>query len=75
MTLEDAFKVAAAINECWDPPVIEGIFLSLDEAFPEFHFVGDYGTEFGKVRFGFKWGYILVIEKATGSYIDSSQSD
>lgn len=41
MTLNEAFQVAKAVGDCIDPPVIHGIFRSLNEAFPDFHFHTD----------------------------------
>lgn len=48
MELTEAYTVARAIADCYDPPVTEGIFSSLNEAFPYLHF--ELTNELDKVK-------------------------
>jgi hypothetical protein len=60
MTLDEAFEVAKAVGDCIDPPVIHGIFKSLNEALPDYVFTL------------FDDGYFSVVEKVTGKLKSAS---
>lgn len=62
MTLQEAWKVAKTIAECLDPPVIRGMYESLDKEFPEFKF--EFGT--GWDENDMEWGRVRVTAHHNG---------
>jgi len=58
MTLDEACKVAKAIGQCCDGPVVSGIYDSLNEMFPNFVFIW---TEHDEASKDLPWGTIKVV--------------